>query len=145
MPHESGWPELDRAMADWTSTTASLPIEFRTELRVTLTALERGEVTLVWDTRSEARAAFVERFPHPFAATYDRVMLHQTLVLGLNGPTVRMPPVGGVILRKNLGEPEAVAEEAASDPDELAILRSLLAHVTSDDVPDDEGDFVVYS
>lgn len=137
MPHESGWPELDRAMADWRWTTASLPIEFHTELRGTLTALERGEVTLVWDNRSEARAAFVERFPHPFAATYDRAMLYQSLALGLAGPTVRMLPVGGVILRKGLGEPEIVATEAASDPDELAVLRSLLAHVTSDDVPDD--------
>jgi hypothetical protein len=134
----SGWPEFDDALERWRSATAALPSVFRSELLVTLEAVEHGRLTLEWPTVTSEREDFLARFSHPFAGAYDHTMLHLSLSLGLSGPRVRMITVGGVILRRHLGgvEGQGAAASEVVDPAELVQLRALLAHVTSEDVPD---------
>lgn len=129
----SGWPELDDALERWRSATAALPSAFRTELLEALDAVEHERLVLEWSSPAAGRRDFLARFPHPFAGTYDHTMLYLSLSLGLNGPLVRMVPVGGVILRRHLGgvDGQSSASTEIVDPVELGQLRALLAHVTS--------------
>lgn len=136
----SGSPSLDGAWDRWRSSTAALPREFRGELLDALHAVEHGRLTLEWPTPDDERRDFLMRFPHPFARVYDRTMLNVSLTLGLSGPLVRMLPVGGLVLRRHLGgvDDDGPIPSADADPDELAQLRALLSHVTSEDVPASE-------
>ena len=94
-------------------------------------------------TRTAEREDFLARFPHPFARVYDHTMLFVSLSLGLSGPLVQMIPIGGLILRRHFGGIDGPPSAGGVDPSELAQLRALLAHVTSEDVPD-PGPDVVY-
>ena len=132
----SGWPELDAAMAAWTEATGALPPAFRTELVEALEAVEQGTLTLAWRSGADERAAFVERFPHPFSRALDRAMLYLCLSLGLSGTLVRMDPMGGLILRRHLGGNQGpVPSTGHGDPAELAQLRAAWASVIAKDAP----------
>lgn len=110
-----------------------MPSAFRTELLEALDAVEHERLALEWPSPAAERRDFLARFPHPFAGTYDHTMLYLSLSLGLNGPLVRMVPVGGVILRRHLGGVDGQSSTSTEivDPVGLAQLRALLAHVTS--------------
>lgn len=101
------------------------------ELLAALKAAEDKHLTLVFDARDGQRSQ--DRFDHPIAAAYDRIMFWEALALGYTPQPFKLIPVGGTILRQHFGDPNC--EVAAADHDELAQLRQWLESISSTDHP----------